>query len=104
MADVTEAEARQIIYDIYHHHVGHLRPVRIDQFFQEKIGDSLDIPGQLESWPDFLRDAIAVDIQGQFRARGRWILGFSSAWLGKNKNKPWEALIDHMRTNLWPIV
>ena len=105
MADITESEARQLIYDVYHQQVGHAQPVSVEDFFKEKIGESLEIPGQLENWPNFLRDSIAADIQGQIRARGRWIMGFDSQWLDKNKNKTWESLIQHMAaSNLIPIV
>lgn len=101
---VTETEARRTIYNIYFEYVNQMagRPA-IEEFFDQKIGDSFDIPGQLEGWDEFLIDAVSVDIHRTFKRRGYWIRGFSSSWLRDNKVEKWEELIQHMSANLFDI-
>lgn len=99
---MDEQEARQLIYDTYFETIGQSpahRPA-VEDFFKEKIGESLDIPGALEGWPDFLKEALAVDIQREFERRGYFIQNFSSPWLVENAEKTWESLIEHMRVDL----
>jgi hypothetical protein len=101
---VSENEARRTIYNIYFEYVNQMsgRP-SIEEFFNQSIADSFDIPGQLDGWEEFLIDAVSVDIRRTFKRRGNWIRGFSGSWLRDNKKEKWEALIQHMRTNLFDI-
>lgn len=94
---LSETQARKIIYNTVYEYINPAGSTpSMNDFFSQNIGETLNVGGQLEGWPEFLTDAIAVDIHRTFRRRGYWIQGFSSSWLRDHGTETWEALVTHL--------
>ena len=100
---MTIKELRQVTHSAFYRIVRIASPLRLDDFLEATVAETMPADASPTGWPDFWWESIAVEIQSAVMTRLEYIRGFDAGWLKQNKSKPWKEVTRLAGRKLGPL-
>ncbi len=97
---MNEQEIKHAIYAAVWRIVRQINPPKIEEFFDQKVKDTLPTGGAPGSWENFWWESLAVEIQGAMLSRKRYITNFDYKILKDREGKKWQNIYEYIESNL----